>query len=183
MAVKIRQMAGPILGRAYVVSTRAVPVGHRPPLSGPWGVHRTQLAKTKPKTCGKICRSFSLSSLSCGARASTEELTIVGGLFPTQHLCPFYKAFHHLTEERSISSSVSLPSSAEPQQRQQGNQGSPLALNNHRSPIRTKTASEQSSPNSEKSPRKLRELIKRNAGFMGKASAIMCARASRGFWS
>jgi hypothetical protein len=44
------------------------------------------------------------------------------------------------------------------------------ALNNHRSPIRTKTASEQSSPNSEKSPRKLRELMKRNAGFMAKAS-------------
>jgi hypothetical protein len=39
------------------------------------------------------------------------------------------------------------------------------ALNNHRSPIRTKTASEQSSPKSENSPRKLRELMKRNAGF------------------
>jgi hypothetical protein len=44
------------------------------------------------------------------------------------------------------------------------------ALNNQRSPIRTKTAREQSSPNSEKSPRKLRDLIKRNAGFMAKAS-------------
>jgi len=43
-------------------------------------------------------------------------------------------------------------------------------MNNHRSPIRTKTASEQSSPNSEKSPRKLRELMKRNAGFMAKVS-------------
>lgn len=46
----------------------------------------------------------------------------------------------------------------------------PAALNNQRSPIRTKTAREQSSPNSEKSPRKLRDLIKRNAGFMAKAS-------------
>jgi hypothetical protein len=47
------------------------------------------------------------------------------------------------------------------------------ALNNHRSPIRTKAASEQSSPNSEKIPRKLRELMKRSAGFMAKASAMM----------
>jgi hypothetical protein len=44
------------------------------------------------------------------------------------------------------------------------------APNNHRSPIRTKTASEQSSPNSEKNPRKLRDLMKRNAEFMAKAS-------------
>jgi hypothetical protein len=49
------------------------------------------------------------------------------------------------------------------------------ALNNHRSPIRTKTASEQSSPKSENSPRKLRKLMKRNAGFMAKASAMMRA--------
>jgi hypothetical protein len=45
-----------------------------------------------------------------------------------------------------------------------------MQLNNHRSPIRTKTASEQSSPKNENSPRKLRELMKRNAGFMAKAS-------------
>jgi hypothetical protein len=56
-------------------------------------------------------------------------------------------------------------------------------VENHRTPIRTKTESEQSNPNSEKSPRKLRELIKRNAGFMGKASAMMCARASCSFSS
>jgi hypothetical protein len=62
-------------------------------------------------------------------------------------------------------------------------QPSPSSLNDHRRPIRTKTASEQSSPNSEKIPRKLRDLIKRNAGFMAKASAMMRARASRGFWS
>jgi hypothetical protein len=48
-----------------------------------------------------------------------------------------------------------------------------MRLNDHRRPIRTKTASEQSSPNSEKSPRKLRDLMKRSAGFMAKASAMM----------
>ena len=154
MAVKIRQMAGPILGRVYVVSTRAVPVVHRPPLSGPWGVHRTQLAKTKPKTCGKICRSFSLSSLSCGARASTEELTIVGGLFPTQHLCPFYKAFHHLTEERSISSSVSLPSSAEPQQRQQGKPGLTACTEQSPQPDQDKNGERAKQPKQREKPEK-----------------------------
>jgi hypothetical protein len=44
---------------------------------------------------------------------------------------------------------------------------------NHRSPIRTKMASEQSSPNSEKSSRKIRELMKRSAGFMAKAFPMM----------
>jgi hypothetical protein len=52
------------------------------------------------------------------------------------------------------------------------------ALNNHRRPIRTKTASEQSSPNSEKSPRKLRELMKRNAGFMAKSLSDDANRAA-----
>jgi len=46
----------------------------------------------------------------------------------------------------------------------------------HRNPIRTKAANELSSPNSEKSPRKLRELMKRSAGFMAKVSAIAMMR-------
>jgi len=48
-----------------------------------------------------------------------------------------------------------------------------MRLNDHRRPSRTKTVTEQGSPNSEKSPRKLRDLMKRSAGFMAKASAMM----------
>ena len=47
------------------------------------------------------------------------------------------------------------------------------ALNDHRSTVRAKTVSEHSSPNNEKAPRKLREAMKRNAGSMAKASAMM----------
>jgi hypothetical protein len=53
------------------------------------------------------------------------------------------------------------------------------ALNNQRRPTRTKTASEQSSPKSENSPRKLRELMKRNAGFMAKASMRVTTQQRR----
>jgi hypothetical protein len=41
-----------------------------------------------------------------------------------------------------------------------------LPHNSHRSTLRAKTASEQSSPNGEKNSRNLCEVMKRNAGFM-----------------
>jgi hypothetical protein len=44
-----------------------------------------------------------------------------------------------------------------------------VAHSSYRSTFRTKTASEQSNPNSEKSARNLCEVMKRNAGFMAKS--------------
>jgi len=43
----------------------------------------------------------------------------------------------------------------------------------HRSTCWAKTATELSSPNSEKTPRNICERMKRNAGFMAKTSAMM----------